>query len=50
MQSIFEAKCVKIVSFSILHYFTSTDVDALKRPKETERAVEFELDQPIRSY
>ena len=30
MWSIFEVKCVKVVSFSILHDFASTDVDALK--------------------
>ena len=29
MWSIFKAKCVKVVSFSILHDFASTDVDAL---------------------
>ena len=29
MWSIFEAKCVKVVSFFIIHDFASTDVDAL---------------------
>ena len=33
MWSIFEAKCVKVVSFSILHDFASTNVDALKGPR-----------------
>ena len=30
MWSIFEAKFVKVVSFSILHDFASTDLDALR--------------------
>ena len=30
MWSNFEAKCVKVVSFSILHDFAFTDVDALR--------------------
>ena len=30
MWSIFETKCVKVVSFSILHKFRRTDVNALK--------------------
>ena len=40
----------KMCKICVFFYFTSTYVDALKLPKETERAVEFELDQPIRSY
>ena len=35
MWSIFEAKCVKVVSFSIIHYFASIDVDALIKRKVT---------------
>ena len=30
MWSIFEAKCVKVVSFSIIQDFASTEVDALR--------------------
>ena len=37
MWSIFEAKCIKIVPFSILHDFASTDVDALTTKKKKKK-------------